>query len=68
MDDYEDKLKELCLKIVPDLDNCSNQDKKEAYKYLDLKVKATREAIDIKGYIQSDLSMATQSLPRTALC
>jgi site-specific DNA recombinase len=66
MDDYEEKLKELCLKIVPDLDNCSTHNKKEAYKYLDLKVKATREAIDIKGYIQPDLSMATQSLPRTA--
>lgn len=52
MVDYEDKLKELCARIIPDLDNCTNQDKKDAYTYLDLKVTATREAADIKGYVK----------------
>jgi site-specific DNA recombinase len=28
MGDYEKKLKELCARIAPDLDNCTNQDKK----------------------------------------
>jgi site-specific DNA recombinase len=59
--DYEDKLRELCARIVPDLDNCNNQNKKEAYTYLDLKVKATPEAIDIKGYIQPKVCMAAQT-------
>ena len=49
--DMEDNLKELCTRIVPDLDNCNNQDKKDAYTYLDLKVKATPEGADIKGYL-----------------
>lgn len=55
MGDYEAKLKELCVRIAPDLDNCSDQDKKDAYTYLDLKVTATPEGVDIKGYIQSKL-------------
>ena len=49
--DMEANLKELCARIVPDLDNCTNQDKKDAYTYLDLKVKATPEGVDIKGYL-----------------
>jgi site-specific DNA recombinase len=61
MSDYEDKLKELCARIVPDLDNCNNQNKIEAYTYLDLKVKATPESIDIKGYIQPKVCMTTQT-------
>ncbi len=65
MEDYEGKLKELCARIAPDLDNCTNQNKKEAYKYLDLQVKATPEAIDIKGYIQPNVRMDEHSLPRT---
>ena len=51
MVDMEANLKELCARIVPDLDNCNNQDKKDAYTYLDLKVKVTPEGADIKGYL-----------------
>jgi site-specific DNA recombinase len=51
MVDMEANLKELCARIVPDLDNCTNNDKKEAYAYLDLKVKATTEGADIKGFL-----------------
>ncbi len=51
MVDMEANLKELCARIVPDLDNCTNQDKKDAYTYLDLKVKATNEGADIKGFL-----------------
>jgi len=53
--DMEVNLKELCARIVPDLDNCTNQDKKDAYTYLDLKVKATPEGADIKGYLDSSV-------------
>ncbi len=59
--DYEAKLKELCTRIVPDLDNCTNQDKKDAYTYLDLKIKATPEGIDIKGYLQPKLLTTGQT-------
>jgi len=55
MVDMESNLKELCARIVPDLDNCTNQDKKDAYTYLDLKVKATPEGADIKGYLDSSV-------------
>ncbi len=51
MGDYEAKLKELCGRIAPDIETCTNQDKKDAYTYLDLKVKATPEGADIKGYL-----------------
>ena len=51
MVDYEAKLKELCARIAPDLDNCTYQDKKDAYTYLDLKVTATPEGVHIKGYL-----------------
>jgi len=44
-------LKELCAKIVPNLDACTYSQKREAYKYLDLKVTATSEGADIKGYV-----------------
>lgn len=40
---------------MPDLGNCTNQDKKDAYTYLDLKVTATSEGIDIKGYLKPDV-------------
>ncbi len=50
MVDMEANLKELCARIVPDLDNCNTNDKKDAYTYLDLKVKATNEGADIKGF------------------
>jgi len=53
MIDMETNLKELCARIVPDLNNCTNQDKKDAYTYLDLKVQATPEGADIKGYLDS---------------
>ena len=58
--DMEVNLKELCARIVPDLDNCTNSDKKEAYTYLDLKVKATPEGADIKGFL--DTSVLSSSL------
>jgi site-specific DNA recombinase len=47
--DYESKLKKLCSRIVLDLDNCTNEDKKDAYAYLDLKTAATPDGVDIKG-------------------
>ncbi len=53
--DYEGKLKELCARIIPELENCTNQDKRDAYRYLDLRIKATPEGADIKGYIESDV-------------
>lgn len=55
--DYENKLKELCARIAPDIENCTNQDKKDAYTYLDLAIKATPEGVDVKGYL--DLSVLT---------
>ena len=55
MVDMESHLKELCARIVPNLDNCTNQDKKDAYTYLDLKVKATPEGADIKGFLDPSL-------------
>jgi len=58
MVDYEAKLKELCARIVHDIDNCTNQDKKDAYTYLDLSVTATPEGIDIKGYLKPDVIQA----------
>lgn len=39
-----------CNNNNPDLDNCWNQYKKDAYTYLVLQVKAAREAADIKGF------------------
>jgi len=47
----EANLKDLGARMVPDLDNCTNQDKKDAYTYLNLKVKVTPEGEDIKGYL-----------------
>jgi len=61
MTDYEGKLKELCSRIVPDLDNCTNEDKKDAYTYLDLKISATPEGVDIKGYVQPKLLTTGQT-------
>ena len=55
MIDMEANLKELCARIITDLDNCTNQDKKDAYTYLDLKIKATPEGADIKGYLDSSV-------------
>ena len=55
MIEMEANLKELCARIIPDLDNCTNQDKKDAYTYLDLKIKATSEGADIKGYLDSSV-------------
>ena len=51
----EAKLKELCARIVPEIDNCTNQDKKDAYAYLDLRITATPEGADIKGYVRPDV-------------
>ena len=51
MVDMEANLKELCARIVPDLGNCTNDDKKDAYTHLDLKVEATTEGADIKGFL-----------------
>jgi site-specific DNA recombinase len=51
LEEYENKLKELCSRIAPDIENCTNQDKKDAYTYLDLAIKATPEGVDVKGYL-----------------
>ena len=66
MVDMEANLKELCNRIAPDLDNCTNQDKKDAYTYLDLKVKATHEGADIKGYLDSSVISPHSCLLTTA--
>ncbi len=67
MGDYEARLKELCARIAPDLDNCTNQDKKDAYTYLDLKITATPEGADLKGYLKLDVIKANSCLLTTAL-
>jgi len=59
--DYEAKLKELCARIAPDIEKCNNQDKKDAYTYLDLKVKATPEGADIKGYLDPNVLTTGQT-------
>ena len=61
MVDMESNLKELCARIIPDLDNCTNNDKKDAYTYLDLKVKATHEGADIKGFLDPCLLTTGQT-------
>jgi len=70
VNDLEDKLKELCGRILRDLDNCTCQDKKDAYAYLDLRVTATPEAVDIKGYVQPKLLTIgqTSALSREYSC
>jgi len=65
MGDYEAKLKELCARIAPDLDNCTSRDKKDAYTYLDLKITATPEGVDIKGYLKPDVIKADSSVLTT---
>ena len=60
-EDLKAHLKELCAKIVPNLDACTYNDKREAYKYLDLKVVATPEGADIKGYVQPCLLTTGQT-------
>jgi hypothetical protein len=59
--DAESNLGELYARIVTDLDNCINQDKRDAYTYLDLEIKATPEDADIKGYIQLKLLTIEQT-------
>jgi site-specific DNA recombinase len=58
MVDCEAKLKELCGRIAPEIDNCTNQDKRDAYTYLDLRITATPEDADIKGYLKPDVIQA----------
>ena len=65
MGDYEVKLRELCDRIAPDLENCTNQDKKDAYTYLDLKITATPEGVDIRGYLQPDVIKVDSKLLTT---
>ncbi len=55
MGDYENQLKMLCARIAPDIEDCTNQDKKDAYTYLDLKIIATQDGVDIKGYLDSSV-------------
>jgi len=59
----EENIKELCTRILPDLDNCTNQDRKDAYAYLDLKVIATPDSIDIKGYLDPSTIKAESCVP-----
>ncbi len=59
--DFETNLRELCERIVPDLDNCCNEDKKDAYAYLALTVTATPEGADIKGFLDPSVLMIGQS-------
>ena len=46
MVDMEANLREPCARIVPDLENCTNIHKKDAHRYLDLRVTATPEGAD----------------------
>ena len=55
MQSMEINLKEICLRIISDLGNCTNQDKRDAYTYLDLKIKSTPEGTVIKGYLDSSV-------------
>jgi site-specific DNA recombinase len=59
--EMEANLKTLCAKIVPDLDACTTNDKKNAFKYLDLNIKATPHGADIKGYLDPSVLIASQS-------
>jgi site-specific DNA recombinase len=63
MIDLEAHLKQLCADIAPDLDNCTYQDKRNAYTYLDLKIVATPEGADIKGYLDSSSIKTDSCLP-----
>ncbi|MFC1954087.1 recombinase family protein [Chloroflexota bacterium] len=65
MIDMKANLKELCARIVPDLDNCNNQDRKDAYTYLDLKVKATNEGVDMKGFLDPSVIKSNSCLLTT---
>lgn len=49
--EMEEHLKELCSRVIDNLDNCTCWEKKNAYTYLDLKVTASPDSIDIKGYV-----------------
>jgi site-specific DNA recombinase len=51
---------------VPNLDSCTNADKKDAYGYLDLKVGATVEGANIKGYL--DPSVLTTEQTSGCMC
>jgi hypothetical protein len=47
-------------------ENCTSQDKKDAYPpYLDLKITATPEVVDIKCYLKPDLIEANSCLLTT---
>jgi len=63
MVDLESYLKQLCSDIAPDLDNCTYQDKRDAHTYIDLKVIATPEGADIKGYLDPSSIKADSCLP-----
>jgi site-specific DNA recombinase len=73
--DFEGQLRDLCARIAPDLDNCTCQDKKDAYTYLGLNIVATPEGIDIKGYLDPNVlspsvltTEQTSALPRERSC
>ncbi len=61
MIDMEANLKELCTRIIADVDNCTTNDKKDAYTYLGLMVKATRDGFDIKGYLDTNVLTTGQA-------
>ena len=65
MVEMEANLKDLCARIVPDLENCTTNDKKDAYAYLDLKVKATNEGADIKGFLDPSVLSTSSCLLTT---
>lgn len=55
------KLRELCARKVPDLESCTNQDKRDAYTHLYLRVRATPEGADVEGYVQPELIATAQT-------
>jgi len=57
MEYTEDKLKELCTRIAPELENCRGQDKKDAFAYLGLEITATTDGADVRGFL--DLNLLT---------
>lgn len=61
LDDYEDNLKNICARIAPDVENCTNQDKKDVHTYLDLAIKASPEGADVKGYLDPSVLTIAQT-------
>jgi len=47
------------------MENCTSQDKKDTYNYLDLRAKATPDGADIKGYLDPSVIKSDSCLLTT---